>query len=65
MKEKISSERRKFFAKFGIGTVVSTFMVESLGAFKLFASSKQEKKNSEQSVSISINPMAVKRTKKG
>ncbi|MEW5799587.1 MAG: hypothetical protein AB1728_11340 [Bacteroidota bacterium] len=63
MKEKISSERRKFFTKFGIGTL--SVGILNIVPFKLFASPKQEKKNSEQSVSISINPMAVKRTKKG
>ncbi|MBI2429438.1 MAG: hypothetical protein HYV29_11710 [Ignavibacteriales bacterium] len=59
----VNSERRKFITKIGIGSVVSTFMVEGFGAFKLFTGSKQTKKNSEQSVSITINPMAVKRTK--
>ena len=58
---KINSERRKFFTKFGIGTLSAAIV--SAVPFKLFAASKQEKKNSEQSVSISINPMAVKRTK--
>jgi hypothetical protein len=63
MNPKINSERRKFFTKFGIGTL-SAGIVSAL-PFKLFASSKQEKKNSDHSVTISINPMAVKRTKKG
>lgn len=70
MKQKVNSQRRKLFAKFGIGAISAGI----LGAvpFKLFASSNVDKKNSEKSdrqqsggsVSITINPMAVKREKR-
>jgi len=61
---KINPERRKFFGKFGIGAVASTFMVEGLSPFKLFASSRNSKKKTEQQISVTINPMAVKRSRK-
>lgn len=57
----INPERRKFFTKFGLGALSTSIL--SIVPFKLFASSS-EKKHSEQKVSIVINPLAVKRTKK-
>jgi hypothetical protein len=61
---KINSERRNFFRKFGIGAVASTIMAEGFSAVKLFASPNNNKKKTEEQISITINPMAVKRTRK-
>ena len=61
---KISVERRKFFGKFGIAAVASTFMLEGFSAIELFASPNSNKKKTEEQVSITINQMAVKRTRK-
>lgn len=64
MKTKVNSERRKFFGKLGVGAVVSAFMVGRFSVMKLFALPKSGEKKTEQRISVAINPMAVKRTRK-
>ncbi|GEM_PF-2584539 len=65
---KVNTERRKLFARFGIGALSAGLM--SVIPAKLFSGMKSEEKKSAQSeqskksVSISINPNAVKRTKR-
>jgi hypothetical protein len=58
----INTERRKFFTKFGIGTLSAGIV--SLIPVKHFTASKAEQKHSKSSVTVRINPMAVKRTSK-
>lgn len=65
---KVNTERRKLFARFGIGALSAGLM--SVIPVKLFSWMKSEEKisaqsaQSKKSVSISINPNAVKRTKR-
>ncbi|MFA5832597.1 MAG: hypothetical protein WDA22_03875 [Bacteroidota bacterium] len=61
---KTNTERRKFFKKAGISAVGAGLL--SALPFKLFSQSNNEVKNPEQqgSISININPMAVKREKR-
>jgi hypothetical protein len=59
---KINPERRKFFGKFGVGALSAS--IASTFPFKLFASTNSSKKKTEQQISVTINPMAVKRTRK-
>ena len=62
MKTKVNSARRIFMEKLGIGAL-SAGILGSI-PFKLFAMTNSAKGKSKQKISISINPMAVKRTRK-
>ena len=62
MKTKVNPERRKFIERLGIGAL-SAGIFGSI-PFKLFARTNGSKENSGQKISISINPLAVKRTRK-
>lgn len=55
---KTNSERRNFFKKAGVAAVGAGLL--SAIPVKIFSQTKEEKK-AEQKISISINPMAVKR----
>ncbi|MDD8016855.1 MAG: hypothetical protein PHP42_00635 [Bacteroidota bacterium] len=57
----VNFERRKMFAKFSIGIVSAGLL--SLIPMKLFSAAKNVER--KQQISISINPMAVKRASKG
>ena len=61
-KMEINSERRKFFKKAGASAIGAALL--SAVPFGLFAKKQQEVKNPEQNISITINPMAVKREKR-
>ena len=55
---KINSERRNFFKKAGV-TAIGAGLLSAIPV-KLFSQTNKEKQ-SDQKISISINPMAVKR----
>ncbi len=61
--KKINSERRKFFSRLGIGALSAGLM--SFLPSKLFSAVSRNNETSKHSVSISVNPMAVKRTTPG
>jgi hypothetical protein len=63
MKSKINPARRTFFTKFGLGALSAGVM--SMVPLKIFGAPKKNDKKSGQQISITIDPMAVKRTKKG
>ena len=63
MKSKINPARRNFFTKFGLGALSAG--VVSMVPLKIFGAVKKNDTKSGQQISITIDPMAVKRTKKG
>jgi hypothetical protein len=63
MKSTTNSARRSFFAKFGLGALSAGVM--SMIPAAVFAKSKKNKPASGTQISITIDPMAVKRTNKG
>jgi hypothetical protein len=58
---KTNSERRNFFKKAGVAAVGAGLL--SALPVKLFSKPKEERQP-EQTISITINPMAVKREKR-
>lgn len=63
MKTPVNTERRKLFTRLGFGALSAGLM--SLLPFRNLAAAPAKQQKSEQHISISIDPMAVKRTKKG
>ena len=63
MKSKINPAWRNFFTKFGLGALSAGVM--NMVPMKIFGAPKKSDTQSGQQISISIDPMAVKRTKKG
>jgi hypothetical protein len=63
MKSKTNSARRNFFTKFGLGALSTGVM--SMIPVTLFAGRKKSSPESGTQISITIDPMAVKRTNKG
>ncbi len=63
MKSTTNPARRNFFAKFGLGALSAGVM--NMVPLKMFGAPKKSDTQSGQQISITIDPMAVKRTKKG
>lgn len=61
-KENINSERRSFFKKAGIGAVGAA--LTSALPLSLFAKEQVKNPDTNNSISITIDPMAVKREKR-
>jgi hypothetical protein len=60
---RVDHKRRKFFATMGIGFLAGGLISTVTG--KLFQLTGKKEVAAEKKVSVSINPMAVKRTSKG
>lgn len=63
MKSTPNPARRNFFTKIGLGALSAGVM--SMVPLKIFGAPKKNAAQSGQQISISIDPMAVKRTNKG
>lgn len=63
MKSNTNPARRTFFTKFGLGALSAGVM--SMIPVPLFAGRKKSNPESGTKISITIDPMAVKRTNKG
>jgi hypothetical protein len=61
--QNINRDRRKFFTKVGFGFIAGGIASTITG--KLFHFTAKEKTLTAKNVSVTINPMAVKRTNKG